>query len=337
MARNQKEVNKKHPFRTVSKVLLIVGVVSFIGSCITFGVSAAVGVAAPLAEVGVLIGGISTIIGSAVGITGSLSMARNARSKKESYKNLQKISIADKDKSESLDLDQRVKIVKKYANANLRLCNSLGGPFVGTFRSFSDFRQYKDIENFNRIENLTLLRDVSTKQSDKKKYQKQIDKYSKKLKLAQEGLKLNGQNVWTKIYKDFVEDVAITDRRIEVRTLSSDAKDKFIAVADKMQEPTENSLGGAISLGFNGKVGAITSTYARVSNNAYLNSVRNIMFDDVINYCKENPECENKIFPMNVTMIRFNKDSRPLKDIDCVTSLKELLEKYHYYNNDRTV
>lgn len=337
MARNQKEVNKKHPFRTIAKALLIIGVVSFIGSCITFAASAAVGVAAPLAEVGLLIGGISTIVGSAVGITGSLSMARNARSKKASYKNLQKISNADKDKSESLDLDQRVKIVKKYAKENLRLCNSLGGPFVGKFRSFSDFRKYKDIENFNRVENLTLLRDVSTKQSDKKKYQKKIDKYSKKLKLAQEGLKQNGQNYWTKMYKDFVEDVAITDRRIEVRTLSSDSKDKFVAVADKMQEPTENSLGGAITLGFNGKVGAISSTYARVSNNAYLNSVRNIMFDDVIDYCKENPEYENKIFPMNVTMIRFNKDSRPVKDIDCVSSLKDLVDRYNNYNHDRTL
>ena len=116
----------------------------FIVSAIVVGtVAVAVGVVAATSASPILwaMEGAILATGTGLAITGGI-LVNKAHEKvvvetntSKAEKALEKIESLNKDYSSTVSIDARAKIIKKYANANLKLAKTLGASKFGVFRS----------------------------------------------------------------------------------------------------------------------------------------------------------------------------------------------------------
>ena len=216
-------------------------------------------------------------------------------------KNLNIIAQNDRDADTSLTEKAKAKIVQKYANANIKLAKILGCPFVGRFLHISGLKKDSQNEAFNICENLHIEAGLSTSKRRTGKIERTIEKYSRKKSLR--GTEPKTAHVWTKTYTNFVKDVPIPDRRIEVNSLSESTVEKFKALAEEM--PLTKDVGGCVQIFF-GK-SKEKQSYIRVADASYLDKSLELLLEDVKTACDENPAYRNQLFPLSIVKISYGK------------------------------
>lgn len=315
--------NKKHIITRIIVGSLLVVAAGAIGVASVFAFSA--GIYINLAELALVIAGGSLVGGLAMSIKGIKDAISVKINKSVSIKSLNQIAETSKNKG-LYTQEQRVKIAKKYARANLKLCKAKGCPIVGKFKSQSDFETSADIEAFNDRENYALLRDLSKSKRVYNKYDKKVKKIERKLNLSIENIKSDQYKIWTKHYDDFVEGATIYDRRTEIKCRQENTKNRFEALSDIMVEPEKDDMGGFVKITYrNGSDPSNKPTFARVPSTKYLKSVQQLMIDDVIDYCKENPNKVSDIFPITVDSSSYDKNATYYSQTTTFFTLDELV------------
>ena len=328
--KNKEFGNKKHIVTRIIVGSLLVVAAGAIGVGCFFAFSA--GIYINLAELALLIAVGSLIGGVAMGLRGIKEAISIKINKDSSIKNLNKIADADKNKGKYTK-EQRVKIARKYAKANLRLCKIKGCPIVGKFKTQSDFERDKDVEAFNDRENYKILRDSSKSKHEYNKYDNKIKKIDKKLSLPVENIKNDQYSVWTRHYDDFIDNTTIYDRRTEIKCHQQSTKDRFKVLAKSMPEPKKDDFGGFVKVAFRGDTDPSSKpTFARVSNASYLQEVRNYLIQDAIDYCSERPD--KAIFPVVIDYAVYDKNASYEQKNETYFSLDELINAK---NNGRSI
>ncbi|MBE7075071.1 MAG: hypothetical protein E7376_03755 [Clostridiales bacterium] len=311
--------NKKHKLRRFFIASTIVSAVAFLGATISLVV-----MPVPLmlvTELCLLVGAASTAIGVGVGINALHSKISSDRNKKASVKALQKIAEADANKSVEMSREDRVKLVKKYAHANLRLCKLNGCPITGKFHSISGMSKISDTENFNALENLELLRGAESTVKGRKKFDGKI---SKKKKLVTKANVRSVPQRWTKSYDDFIDGVSIYDRRTEIGCLTTKTGEAFQRLVEIMS-PTDE-IGGSVILTFRDS-NKTKQTYARVADTSLLPEVSKLMMQDVLSACDgKSPYEISTMFPFRIESHTVNKNSTKISPIETkvISSLDQL-------------
>lgn len=318
----QKEVgNKKHILtRIIVGALLVVGA----GAISLASVFAATtGIYITFAELALVIAGGTAVGGIAMIAKGVKGLISDKINKEVSINSINQIANVDRN---NLQMEQslRAKIVKKYAKANLKLCKSKGCPFVGKYISQSDFSKYSEIEAFNDIENYEILKNLSTSVSQQKKYANKINKIKKNIP-SLEDIKPDKRKYWTKSYDNVVNNMKVYDRRLEIKSLSSDTITKFAKMTDVMELPDKGDMGGFINVAYNIKSGE-KPTYVKIANTKYLSSMRDLMVSDVIKYCEENEDA-TKLFPISIDVCEYDSKTRPQHSTIIYDSLDMLKNK----------
>lgn len=314
--------NKKHIITRIIVGSLLVVAAGAIGVASVFAFSA--GIYINLAELALVIAGGSLVGGLAMSVKGIKDAISVKINKSVSIKSLNQIAEASKNKG-LYTQEQRVKIAKKYAKANLKLCKAKGCPIVGKFKSQSDFEDSADVEAFNDRENYMLLGELSKSQHAKRKYQKKVQKIESKLSLPIENLKHDKYKVWTKSYDKFLDGATIYDRRTEIKCHQDSTLNRFMSLADIMAEPEKGDMGGFVKVDFNGSVDASNKpTFARVASVKYLKAAQQLMIDDIIGYCKEYPDKVSQIFPISIETNTYDKNASYYQQNVVFYSLDEL-------------
>lgn len=295
--------NKKHKVRMTFIVTAIVTAVATIG-----GVIATAALGAPLMVLSELcfgVAGLSAVIGTSVGIHRLHEARVTSGSKKASMKNLQKIAENDP----SLTKDQRIKIVKKFAKSNLKLCKILGCPLCGKFHSVAGMGHAKKTEALNALENLELLQSLETTQNGRKKWDAKIK--SKSVLVAKNCLK-SGVNRWSKTYDNFIDGISIYDRRTEIGCLTTKTSAEFERLASIV--PNTDEIGASVSISFF-KNGRVPNTYARVADPTLVHDVAKIMLKDVYYACEGKSAQEiEAMFPFSIRTHTINKKTSDIEN-----------------------
>ena len=326
---NNKEVgHKKHVLRRIFFAASIISAVAFAGAVIATSFLSTPAIL--LSSIGIGVGCVSGAI--ALSAFGNLAYSKVAekRSKKASLNSIKQISEIDKDASSSMSKNKRIKIAKKFAKANLKLCKLVGCPFCGRYRSNSTLTE-KENEKFNKEQNEALLVDIKNVERHEKGVFKD-KKFKSKQKLSSESVR-NRLQVWTKEYNNFLSDVAIKDKRIEIGWLCKSTTNDFANLVDDM--PATEEIGGTAVVSLEG-TNPIKQTYARVSDERYLNGAREILLKDVYNACKDSPiEKVNTFFPFTIQERSLDEKTRiTVKDTQRIRSFSELLTALGYVNTN---
>lgn len=305
---NKKEINNKS--RKTKNFFIIDGLVaaiSLIGFCgSTLFVETPIVLFSSLFVVGFVASAIAGIGGIVKHISKSNAIKKT---KKKSLKNIEKISDLTSESTLNLSRDQKIKIVKKYAKQNLKLCKTTGCPVVGKLPSVSGFEKNKQVKAFNELDNLELLKQTEATEKKRKKIDKKISK--KKKILAKSAMK-SVPHRYTKNYEDFVDGISIYDRRIEIGCLNQETSQKFQTIANKLA-PTDE-VGGTVMLTFKQK-NKTHNTYARVSDVNALESVRELMLKDVLLSCQNKAEGQaSTLFPFTIDCYSMDRLSTKIKN-----------------------
>ena len=294
--------NKKHKVRRIFIATAIISGIAVLG-----GVIATAAMATPmllLSEICFLTAGVTAVVGTSVGINAAYSATSTAKNRRESIKNLQKIAENDL----SLSQEQRVKIAKKYAKANLKLCKLIGCPLCGKFHSVSGMDSAKRTEAFNALENLELLQALETTERGRKKWDSKI---STKRKIVASSCMKSVPHRWTRSYDEFIDGVSIYDRRTEIGCLSTKTGEEFERLVSVM--PNTDEVGASVTVTFKSTC-RTQQTYARVADPTLANEVARLMMQDVLFSCegKTPAEVEN-MFPFIVRTHTVNKKSSKIQ------------------------
>ena len=317
MAKLKKEVgNKKHLLR---RALLIAGVgVALIAAGVVATTMFSASPIVLLLEGAALLTGFGCIVGAGVALQKFVESVRVGKSKKVAKKSLKQIKTLNNDKTSKYSNNYRAKVIRKFANANLTLTKALGSTVYGVFHSNSGQKNEKATELLNQIDAYTLLRDSATSSSAQQKY-------SKKLKLAQEKLvKIVGDDVsitpfkWSKTYNNVLDGVTVIDRRTEIYCLSERAKESFISVFESLDEKTDKKALN-VMVRFNG-ISNLKPTVAKAEDQTKQEVVKSILLADVIEACNyKTPEEIRAMFPITLESKIINKDTTKILDNSAVT------------------
>ena len=327
MAKTNREVtDKKHKVRrafiisTIATAALTVG----IGAMAIFSASPIL-----LALDGaVLACALFTAIGTGVSINKIRDSAIVSSSKKSAKKNLEKIKALNQDKSSTYSREYRAKVVKRFANANLKLCSRRGGTSFGVFKSSCGLENENAAEILNKIDSYTLLKDTATTNGERKKFAKKLILQEQKLSkiIEEEGVSTSLQR-WTKSYDNVVSGVSVLDRRTEIACLTTAAKESFATIFENSNEKTDNKAGHII-VRFSSN---IRPTMARVEDQTKINEVKEILLNDVVEACKTKTALEvRSMFPISLEAKVLNKETTKILNnqtitVNSITELKELL------------
>lgn len=296
--------NKKHKVRRTFITTAIITAVATIG-----GVIATAALATPmllLSEICFAVAGVTAVVGTGVGINAIHSARSTSSNRKASIKNLQKIAENDL----SLSKDAKIKIVKKFANANLKLCKLIGCPFCGKFHSVSGMDHNSKTEAFNELENLELLQSLETTDGGRKKWEPKI---SQKRKLVASSCLRSVPHRWTKSYDDFIDGVSIYDRRTEIGCLSTKTGAEFEKLASVV--PNTDEIGASVTLTFKPTCRTQT-TYARIADPTLVHDVSRLMLQDVYYACEGKSQQErDAMFPFVVRTHTIDKNTSKIKDV----------------------
>ena len=245
----------------------------------------------------------------------------SSRTRNKSLSNLEKISNEKSNEMLNLSDEQKIKIVKKYANANLKHSKIAGNSATGKLHSISGMQKEKQTQAFNEIENLEILKQISTSERKRKKFDKKIEKKKKVLS------KLSTKTVpqrWTKSYDNFIEGVSIYDRRTEIGCLSQSTSEKFKKLAQNIESTKE--IGGSVIITFK-QNNKIQKTYARISDVSKLSQVKNLMLNDVLEMCEKKSNTElQSLFPFKLEAYTIDKKSTKMlkPETTMISTLEEL-------------
>lgn len=318
----KKEVgNKKHILtRIIVGALLVVGAGAIsLASVFAF----TTGIYITFAELALVIAAGTTVGGVAMMAKGVKGLISDKINKEVSINSINQIANIDRNNLQ-MEQSSRAKLIKKYAKANLKLCKSKGCPFVGKFKAQSDFSKDKEIEAFNDIENYEILKNLSTSTSQQKKYAKKINKIKSNIPSI-EDMKLDKRKYWTKSYDNVVNNMKVYDRRLEIKSLSTDTVTKFAKMTDVMDLPEKGDMGGFINVSYSTKSGE-RPTYVKIANTKYLPTMKDLMINDVIKYC-ENNEDATKLFPLSIDVCEYDSKTRVQHSTVIYDSLEELKSK----------
>ena len=318
----KKEVGKEHKIRRFCIITAIIAAVALIGAVASLSLFSTPMLFLSDACIGV--GAVCGVLSSGVGINFAIHKAIAEKNKVTSTKTLKRISEADKDKTIELTKKQRVKLVKKYAKANLKLCKINGCPFVGKYFSLFDSDKPKLAEALNSRDNYKLLRSVTTSPRKIAKYSKKISKLDR---IIAENASKSHVEQWTSSYSDFVNDTEVKDRRTEISCFSLDTVEKFKDLV-KEQESTDK-LGGLVCIKFAG--GRYKQIYARVTDTTLLDDATSLLEKDILIYCAGKPrEAYSRMFPITVTKLTLNQSAKQKeKQVPVqIDSLEELASEF---------
>ena len=317
MAKNTQEVtDKKHRIRRVFIISTIVC------AALTIGAGAiAIYSASPILlaiDCAVLACALFTMVGTGVSINKIRDNAIVARNKKTAKKSMEQIKALNKDNSTEYSRKYRAKVVKKFANANLKLCQRRGGTSFGVFKSSCGMQHENAAAIINQIDSYTLLRDVSTTNVNRKKYSKKLELQERKLaKIAEEECITQTLQRWTKSYDNVVDGVSVLDRRTEIACLTSKAKEEFAAMFENSNEKTDERAGYVI-VKFNSNV---LPTMARIEDQTKLERVKEILLKDISEACKNKTALEVRgMFPITLEAKVINKTSTKILSRNTVTA-----------------
>ena len=296
--------NKKHKVRRTFITTAIITAVATIG-----GVIATAALATPmllLSEICFAVAGVTAVVGTGVGINAIHSARSTSGNRKASIKNLQKIAENDL----SLSKEAKVKIAKKYAKANLRLCKLIGCPLCGKFHSISGMQHTKETEAFNELENLKLLQSLETTENGRKKWEPKI---TAKRKLVASSCLKAVPHRWSKSYDEFIDGVSIYDRRTEIGCLSTKTGAEFEKLASIV--PNTDEIGASVTLTFKPTC-RTQNTYARIADPTLVHDVSRLMLQDVYYACEGKPQQEvEAMFPFVLRTHTIDKNSSKIKDV----------------------
>ena len=313
--KNKETGNKKHKVRRTFIVTAIVTALAVIGGVVTTAF-----LPTPLlllSEACFLTAGVTAVVGTGVGINAIYSSRSVAHNRKQSIKSLQQIAEGDL----SLSREQRVKIAKKYANANLRLCSLIGCPLCGKFHSVSGMDTTARTEAFNALENLELLQALETTEKGRKKWEPKI---AQKRKIVASACMKSVPHRWTRSYDDFIDGVSIYDRRTEIGCLSPKTGEEFERLVELM--PNTDELGATVSLTFKPTC-RTQQTYARVADPTLAPEVARLMLQDVLLACDGKTPAEiETMFPFVLRTHTIDKKSSTIKNVtpQVIRSLDQL-------------
>ena len=269
--------------------------------------------------------GLTGVIGASVISHKFVEMKKISDNKKASMKNLQKIAENDP----SLSKNDRVKIVKKYAKANLKLCKLLGCPLCGKFHMVSGMSTDKKTEALNAIDSLELLKALETTDAGKAKWDKKIKDKRKITGTYSQ----NGAKVWTKKYDEFIDGISIYDRRTEIVCLTDKTTREFEQMASDVT--TTDEIGASVTLTFK-STSRIQTTYARIADPEKQYEIKNLMLKDVYYACEGKTQQEiDAMFPIRVNSIAIDKKNANDKDksqkfINSYSQLKTEALRFHH-------
>ena len=334
MAKLGKEVeNKKHKVRF-----------GFIVSAIVFGVVAiSVGAVAATSASPILwaMEGAILAAGAGLGVTAGIGISK-AHEKvvvsintSNAEKALQEIEKLNKDYSSTATREYRSKIVKKYANANLKLAKTLGASRFGVYRSNTgvlDKNKAQQVAGLSaEIDSLAILRDETQNL-------RKVEKYSKKIKLANEkiskiieddGLALPPYR-WTKTYNDVLPTISVVDRRTEIACLTENTKYAYATMFGYTETKSDDKILDVV-VNFN-QTSGMAPTYARAEDQSKIEDIRKLMLKDVYEACKSKTVAQiRSMFPISVDCKLINKKTTDILNSKPLTyqSFTELEEDYN--------
>lgn len=272
-----------------------------------------------------------TAVGSGVAINKLRDSSLVRKSKKQAKKSLEEIRELNNDKSSTYSQEYRAKVVRKFANANLTLCQRRGGTSFGVFHSSSGLSDKRATEYINNIDAYSLLRDSAKTKGQQKKYSKKIELEERKLAkiIQEEGITTNLQR-WTKSYDNVVRGVSVLDRRTEIACLTSTARDEYMGIFNNSNEVTDDKALNVV-VKFNDSSN-MRPTMARAEDQSKLAQIKEILLKDVVESCKGKTALEVKsMFPIVLETRIINKTSTKILNNDAIevsnlTELKQLLE-----------
>ena len=253
-----------------------------------------------LGEITIGIAALSSVVGIGTLSGYFVEKAKISHYKKISSQNLRKIAEADKNPNIVFSEKQKTAIIKKYANANLKLAKIIGCPFVGRFACVSGLSSDKENEAFNVAENLSIQKSIT---ANHKKSESLGKKYRKKVKLVgKSGSAVSTMHPWTMMYNDFKKQVQIPDRRIEINSLTNTTCEKFKQLAQEM--PVTSDIGGCIQVIFGRSKDK--QSFIRVADVNYLDAAKDLLIEDILTACEEDPANKQKLFPFTVVKSVFD-------------------------------
>lgn len=313
--------NKAHKLRRIF----------IIGTIATAVLTLGVGVFAGMAAKPILLAMNACLLAGAVGITVGSGVALNKiyeqiavkSNETKAAKALEQIKAMDKDNSSEYSQSKRVKVLRKYANANLRLAHFRGATPFGELHSTSGMGKVAT-ELVNKIDAYYILRDSSTSDREAKKYSKKIKLAESRLAKITEGEK-STKFKWTRSYENVVSGVTALDRRTEISCLTSLARDSFRMMMENNTEVVDNQC---INLQVTfGNSSAIAPCVARAEDQTKASVIREILIYDIVEACKSKSPLEIKsMFPITIETKHIDKVSTKLikKDALKISSYAEL-------------